>query len=91
MPKNLYYNKEFADKMVLAEKIKQLEYWKLELFYIDSDCKRILKRLEDFIHEPFYKTIEEIREQALKEIDMVNEELFEMYREDFSKTYGEES
>ena len=89
--KNIYYNKEFADKMVLAEKIKQLEDWKSELFYIDSDCKRILKRLEDFMYEPFYKTIEEIREQALKEIDMVNEELFEMYREDFSKTYGEES
>ena len=83
MLKNLYYNKEFADKMVLAEKIKQLEDWKLELFYIDSDCKIILKRLEDFKHEPFYKNIDELQKQAAKEINEIVDEL--------EKLYGEES
>ena len=83
MLKNLYYNKEFADKMVLAEKMKQLKDWKDSLFDVATSCAILLRKLEDFIHEPFYKTIDELQKQALKEINEIVDEL--------EKLYGEES
>ena len=83
MPKNLYYNKEFASKMVLAEKIKQLEDWKDLLFDVVTSCATLLRKLEDFKHEPFYKNIDELQKQAAKEINEIVDEL--------EKLYGEES
>lgn len=83
MLKNLYYNKEFADEMVLAEKMKQLKDWKDSLFDVATSCATLLRKLEDFIHEPFYKTVDDLKTQAMKEIGEIHHEL--------EKLYGEES